>query len=161
MYIRIVTVFWKAVLVAAGLASLGFAAAATDAPENVQVVQGMAIYLGVMPAQLVEGHPRMHPEAGMHGGIPSRGRRDHVVVALFDDATGQRIEDAQVTVAVMGPGLGSAWTPLESMRIADVITYGNYFTMPSEGTYRIQVRIRRPGHAQPIEAAFTHRHVER
>ena len=97
----------------------------------------------------------------MHGGIPSRGRRDHVVVALFDDATGRRIEDAEVTVAVMGPGLGSVWTPLEPMRIADMITYGNYFTMPTEGAYRIQVRIRRPGHAQPVEAAFTHRHVER
>ncbi len=56
-----------------------------------QVVDGVAIYLGVMPAQIVQGHPKEHPEVGMHGGAPTRGDRVHVVVALFDNATGGRI----------------------------------------------------------------------
>jgi hypothetical protein len=35
------------------------------------------------------------------------GHRDHVVVALFDDATGKRIENAKVKGSVMELGLAS------------------------------------------------------
>ena len=152
--------YWRTLLMVMGLATLNAIAAATDAPENFRVVDGVAIYLGVMPAQIVQGHAKEHPEAGMHGGVPTRGQRAHVVLALFDDATGRRIEGAQVTAAVMELGLGPEWKTLEPMRIADTITYGNYFDMRDNGLYDIQVRIRRPGGAQPIEATFTHRHFK-
>lgn len=155
MFTRSVKTFWKAALVLLTMAVLNPIAAAAGAPENFQVVDGVAIYLGVMPAQLVQGHP------AMHGGVPARRYDDHVVVALFDNATGRRIEDAQVTAAVMELGLGSQWKTLEPMRIAEVVTYGNYFDMPREGAYSIQVRIRRPGHPQLIEVMFTHRHFKR
>lgn len=148
----------KAALVVMGLVALNAGAAAGDAPETFQVVDGVAIYLGVMPAQLVQGHAGEHEESKMHGGVPAGRYRDHVVVALFDDASGRRIADAQVTAAVMELGLGPKRKTLEPMRIADSVTYGNYFDMPDEGIYHIQVQIRRPGHAQPIEATFTHRH---
>ena len=95
------------------------------------------------------------------GGVSAARYRDHLVVALFDNATGRRIEDAQVTAAVMAPGLNSQWKTLEPMRVAEAVTYGNYFDMPREGAYHIQLRIRRPGQSQLIEATFSHRHFER
>ncbi|MCO6411225.1 MAG: hypothetical protein J5I92_00645 [Thiogranum sp.] len=160
MYIDSVERLWKTGLMVMGLFALNAVAVATDAPETFQVVDGVAIYLGVMPAQIVQGHAREHEESKMHGGVPAGRYRDHLVVALFDDASGRRIEDAQVTAAVRELGMGLEWKTLEPMRIAEMTTYGNYFSMPGAGTYRIQLRISRPGHAQPIEAAFTHGHTK-
>lgn len=153
---HLVKTIWKAVLVAAGFNVI---VAVAESPENFQVVDGVAIYLGVIPAQIVQGHPKEHPEAAMHGGVPRRGHRDHVVVALFDNATGQRIENAQVTGSVMEIGLGAEEKKLESMRIAGSVTYGNYFDMPDDDLYHIKVRIRRPGTPGVVEAQFRHRHL--
>lgn len=156
MHTHSVKIFWQAALVVIALASFNAIAAAADAPENYQVVDGVAIYLGVMPAQIVQGHSKEHPEARMHGGVPTRGSRDHVVVALFDSATGQRIENAQVTGSVMELGLGSERKKLEPMTIAGTVTYGNYFNIPANNTYHIKLWIRRPGEENGIEAQFTH-----
>jgi hypothetical protein len=153
--------YWKTLLVVMGMVVLNAVTAARDAPENFQVVDGVAIYLGVMPAQIIQGHAGEHEESQMHGGVPAGRYHDHLVVALFDAATGRRIEDAQVTAAVMELGLGPEWKALEPMRIADSISFGNYFTMPSEGISRILVRIRRQGQAQVIEATFTHGYFAR
>lgn len=148
---------WIALLLVMGLITLNAGAAASDAPETFQVVDGVAIYLGVMPAQIVQGHAREHEESKMHGGVPAGRYRDHVVVALFDNASGRRIEDAQVTAVMMELGLGAKQKTLEPMRIADSVTYGNYFEMLN-GIYHIQLRIRLAGHPQLVEATFTHRH---
>lgn len=156
MYTRSVKIFWTAVLLVIGVASLNQIAAAADSPENFQVVDGVAIYLGVMPAQIIQGHPSEHLEARMHGGVPTHGY--HVVVALFDNATGQRIENAQVAGSVMEIGLGREQKMLEPMHIADVVTYGNFFDMPGNDIYHIKVQIRRPGRKDVVEAQFTHRH---
>jgi heme A synthase len=51
-----------------------------------QVVDGVAVYFGVMPAELVRGHPQEHPEGQMHGGVPVG--ENHIMVALFEDKTG-------------------------------------------------------------------------
>lgn len=158
MHTALAKQLWKAGLLLMSLVTLYPIAAATDAPETFQVVDGVAIYLGVMPAQIVQGHAGEHEESTMHGGVPAGRHRDHVVVALFDDASGRRIEDARVTAAVMELGLGPEWKTLEPMRIAGTITYGNYFDLPENDIYHIQVQIRLPGHPQAVEATFTHRH---
>jgi len=158
MQIHSVTICWKAALVLVATAILGPVATASDASENFQVVDGVEIYLGVIPAQIVQGHPKEHPEAGMHGGVPPQSHRDHVVVALFDAATGKRIENAQVTGSVMELGLSSKQKKLEPMRISDSVTYGNFFAMPNKNIYHIKVQIRLPGMKDVVEAQFTHKH---
>lgn len=157
MYAHSVKTFCVTFLVLIGLAIINPVTVAADASENFKVVDGVAIYLGVMPAQIAQGHPSEHPEASMHGGVTMRGHRVHVVVALFDNTTGQRIENAQVDGSVMEPGFGSEQKKLEAMRIADSITYGNYFDMQDNTTYNIRARILRP-EKPVIEAKFSHRH---
>jgi len=158
MYTRSVKTSLKAALMLISMAIFHSVAAAADAPENFQVVNGIAIYMGVMPAQIIQGHPDEHPEHKMHGGIPAKGHRDHVVVALFDDATGKRIENAEVTGSVMEIGSGSKKKKLEPMKIAGTITYGNYFDMPDNNIYHIKVHIHLPGIKGVVEAQFTHQH---
>jgi hypothetical protein len=149
----------KTVYVLTASAILNTAAIASDAPEKVQIVDGMTIYIGVMPAEIIQGHPNEHPEKKMHGGVPKKGHRDHVVVALFDKDTGQRIEDATVHGILVEPGLRKQKKSLEPMKIAGTITYGNYFDMPDNSTYHIKIEVLRTD-KPVIEAKFTHRHFE-
>src|SRR4030067_126792 len=85
----------------AGIA-LGAAAAPPAATPYRRGVDGVAIYFGILPAELVRGHPQEHPEGQMHGGVPVG--ENHITVALFDDKTGKRITRAEVTATVTGPG---------------------------------------------------------
>ena len=135
----------------AGLLLMVSATAAVDGYR--QVVDGVAVYFGVMPAELVRGHPREHPESEMHGGVPVG--ENHITVALFEDKTGKRIARAEVTATITGPGNFKAEKKLEPMIIAGAATFGNYFTMPGPGPYRIAVRIRTPGIGHDIEVTFT------
>lgn len=136
------------------LAGLLLVASATAAAGGYsQVVDGVALYFGMMPAELVRGHPREHPESEMHGGVPAG--ENHLVIALFNDKTGERITRAEITATITGPDRFKAEKKLESMVVAGAATFGNYFTMPGPGPYRIALRIRTPGIGHDIEATFT------
>lgn len=133
--------------------ALLFVAVTAVAAGYRQVVDGVAVYIGMMPAELVHGHPPGHPESGMHGGVPVG--ENHLTVALFDDKTGERITRAEVSATITGPDSFKAAKKLEPMIIAGSATYGNYFSMPGPGPYRIVLRIRLPGAGRDIEAVFT------
>jgi hypothetical protein len=119
-----------------------------------QVVDGVVVYFGIMPAQVVRGHhPPRHPEGEMHDGAPAG--ENHVMVALFDQASGRRITEAEVSATVSGRGMKRLSKRLEPMTVAGALTYGNYFAMPGAGPYRIDVEIRRPDTARVLRASFT------
>ena len=140
-----------------GIAALFLAGAfAADTPTH-KVVDGISIYLGVLPAEMILGHPDSHTEAEMHGGIPAGEHHYHVTVALFDAATGKRITAAKVKAKVSELALSGTEKELEPMRIAGAISYGNYFRMPGAGIYRIRVQVRQPG-VHAIEAEFEYQH---
>lgn len=128
-----------------------------EAPHDFQVVDGVAIYLGAVPSQIVGGHPANHAESKMHGGVPPTERSNHLVVALFEDATGKRIEDAEVTGNIPEIGLGSDRRKFERMEIDGTITYGRYILdMPTSHDYHLRLWIQRPGNKKAIEATFSH-----
>lgn len=133
----------------------GFTASGASAAESSysRVADGVAVYFGIVPAELVRGHPPEHPEGQMHGGVPVG--ENHVMVALFDDKTGKRITRAEVTATITGPGSFNAKKKLEPMIIAGAATFGNYFSMLGPGPYRIEVRIRLPGAARELRTTFT------
>ncbi|MEW6332188.1 MAG: iron transporter [Pseudomonadota bacterium] len=140
-FARMVAVFLLLAVTAAGAASYQ------------QVADGVAIYFGILPAELVRGHPPGHPEGGMHGGVPVG--ENHITIALFDDKTGARITRARVTATITGPDSFKATKKLEPMTIAGSVTYGNYFSMPGPGPYRIVLHIQAPDTRRSIEAVFS------
>lgn len=144
-------------LLAAVMSVLPMTSHASDNSRH-QLVDGVNIYLGVFPAELIQGNDKQHHESEMHGGVPAGGHRYHVTVALFDAATGERITGVQVKASVSSLGLYGAEKKLEPMTISDAISYGNYFRMPGTGIYRIRVNIRRPGLAEATEAEFEYSH---
>lgn len=134
-------------------------ASAADSATH-KVVQGVAIYLGVLPAEMILGHPKPHTEAQMHDGVPTGKHQYHVTVSLFDAASGKRISGAKVTARVYEIHLAGTQKKLEPMLIADTISYGNYFNMPyANNPYRIRVQIELPGVAGVIETEFEYQHA--
>lgn len=152
------TIAWRGLL--AGILALSaMASPAADTGLN-KVVDGVAIYIGVLPAEMVKGHPGTHPEGVMHDGISAGKNRYHLVVALFDEkANGKRIGGAQVKARISEFGLPGQEKKLDPMLIAGTVTYGNYFAMPNPGPYRINLEIRhaRIHSAGTIEAEFEYR----
>ena len=117
---------------------------------------GLTAYIGMMPSEIVKGHAPSHPEAQAHGGAPRGVHEYHLVVALFDAASGARIGDAKVAARVSSLGLAGPRKVLEPMQIADTTTYGNYFDLPGKGSYRIDVEVERPQGVVRLEFAYDH-----
>jgi len=128
-------------------------------PRDVQTIDGVTIYLGVMPTALISGQPIRPGEPGaMHGGAHMETGSRHVLVALFDAATGARIQSARVRAGIAhGRSSPEPNRDLEPMLINGVVTFGNFFLMPQAGDYRIHVEIARPDVQRAIEAEFDYR----
>lgn len=156
---RFLTIALRGVL-AGILAMSTMASLAVDTSQH-KVVDGVAIYIGVMPAEMVKGHPRIHSEGVMHGGVPAGKNRYHLVVALFDDASGKRISGAGIKARISELGLAGQEKKLDPMVIAGNVTYGNYFAMPNPGQYRIHLKIRhaRINSVGAIEAEFEYQRL--
>jgi len=130
--------------------------------EEYKTAGGLAVYLGVVPAELVKG-PRQHSaDQPMHGGTPMGSHEYHVVVAVYDSVSNMRITDATVTAKVSGLGLAGPQKTLEQMKVpgtiadGDNITYGAFFNLTSD-IYTFQVSVRRPG-TQPVMLEFKYDH---
>jgi hypothetical protein len=131
------------------------------ADDNYQTSDGLAVYLGIVPAAVVRGHPSSHAESAMHGGAGSGRRQQHIVVAVFDAATGARVENARVSARIAGLGdVGRQATELEPMTIANTVTYGAFVTLPANDRYEIAVDISVPGRATAVSVKFSSKHVQ-
>lgn len=128
------------------------------ATGQVARVNGIDVFYGVIPAEILRGHPADHAERKMHGGVPRGSGQHHLIVSLFDIKTGQRVDSAQVSARIGEPGLTPQEKNLEPMQFAGTATYGNFFAMTRPGPYRIEVDVRRHGDSKPAQAVFTYRH---
>lgn len=147
----------KTIIAAAATLVLVTAALAQSTSLS-KTVNGVTFYLGVIPAEIVRGHPKEHPESTMHGSPPKgTGWSRHIVVALFDAKTGERITDAKVSARVEQLGLTADHKDLDPMQIAGTVSYGNFYAMPSGGIYKIRVIAKRKGGSRRIEAEFEYR----
>ena len=122
---------------------------------------GLTVHFGIMPAEKAQSADRGANAPTESASGPARASY-HLVVALFDKSTGERIDDATVTAKVTSPShksrAGTQVKPLQEMRINDTITYGNYFDMPWQGRYRIDLSVKRKGRAEPIPVRLKYDH---
>lgn len=145
---------------AAALAGLpGTSNASSTQDESYKRVEGLGVYFGILPAAMVRGHAKAHPEASMHGGVPQGIHEYHILVAVFDDATGTRIDNAKVTATVSPLGHVGQWSlTLDPMTIAGTITYGNFVDLPGNDRYDFRFNISMPGRKAPVSADFAYQH---
>ena len=93
----------------------------------------------------------------MHGGVPSGSGYYHVNVSLLNAATKAPIGDAKVEVRLEQLGASSTSKTLEPVVINNAPSYGNYVRMRGKSTYRVTLRVQKPGSPRPVEARFEHR----
>jgi hypothetical protein len=119
---------------------------------------GLTVYMRIVLAEIVREYAPEQPESMMHGGEPQQGRHEyHVMVAIFDAATGGRISGAAVTAQV------SAWPSgpskkLEPMEVAGAMTYGNFFDLPGPDLNTVGLEVRREPSRPPVAFEFKYDH---
>jgi hypothetical protein len=149
-----------AVLIALGL-TYGLARAAAVNPDQPILLDGMELFFGLIPAEILRGHPSDHEEQTMHGGVPRGKGVYHLIISLFDAKTRTRVSDAVVAGSVTEVGMATQNQKLEAMSFGGNVAYGNYFAMPKQGRYEIVVNVRRPGDRKTAAARFQYWHVRR
>ena len=128
--------------------------AIADHSSGYKVVDGVTIYYSVIPAEALRSYPKGSPEAAMLGDIRRGKNAHHLMVALFEGKSMERITDAQVTVRVRETGLGWAKKSLEPLTIADALTYCNFFTFDNHALYTIVIEVRSPGSSAVVTTEF-------
>jgi hypothetical protein len=153
---------WKILLVVFALAGvlLGAGSSTGRAEVDSQSVtsEGLSVYFGFVPAAVAQGIAQTHGDTNQRGTPPAGDHAYHLIVAIFNSVTGDRITDAAVTASVTRPGFAPPAKPLEPMKIADTISYGNFFDLPSDGDYRIRLSITRKDKPRPAVIDLTYDH---
>jgi len=127
-------------------------AAASD--RSHKKIEGMDIFLGVLPAESLRSrHGGADADKKMYGGIPSGTGYFLVNVTLRDARTKAEIKDAEIEARVANLMNGET-RKLEVATINKGVSYGNYFQMPGRDPYTVTLQIRRAGAATAIEAKF-------
>ncbi len=141
--------------------TVGVARAAEINPEQPIRLDGLELFFGLIPAEILRGHPLEHEEQTMHGGVPRGKWVHHLIISVFDARTRARITDAAVTGSVTEVGRATQNRKLEAMSFGGTGSYGNYFAMPNQGPYEIVVNVRRPGNGKAATARFQYWHPRR
>lgn len=145
-------------------ASLAFTApAGAGVVDGVKTVDGLTVYLGVVPAAVTRGHAPQHTESTMHGGAAARRSIHdvHLLVAVFNSASGQRLRNVRVTARIHGTGRNLGTVPLTPMTVSGAMTYGGYANLGLEEDVMILVDVWRPGrtpHTSTTTAQFEYGH---
>ncbi len=113
--------------------------------------EGVTLYWGLVPGAVVEDK---HALADLHGGPRKDGGQvHHLVVAVFDAASGRRIGDAIVRAQLSEPGIvDEAPKYLPQMSMNGQVSYGQWFsTVARSGPYRFRVWVKLPDRPAEIE----------
>ena len=115
---------------------------------------GVTMYWGLVPAAVVSDK---HALDQLHGGGPKGGGQvHHLVVALFDSASGSRIESAVVRAQLSETGVIDAPAKyLPPMVIDGRASFGQLFSVAKEGPYRFGISVKLAGRAREIEYSIS------
>lgn len=127
-----------------GAAFVALAAVARAAPTDQRMQnERITLYYGVVPAALSQAVLSAHPPAAdVHGTVRFAADTHHLVIALFDTPSGQRITQATVTVR-HAPPRGEATTKvLEPMPLGDTLSFGATFVIAEGRDHRFRIDVR-------------------
>ncbi len=129
------------------------AVALSDHIGRSQVVGGMTVFMGLVPVGAIRDNPNAYPEHELRK-LPSGANMYLVTLALFDNATGQRITDAAITASVAPLAFAGSRKPLDPAAVDGKITYCAYFRIRPRDIYAIKADIRLSGSTTTQRAEF-------
>lgn len=101
----------------AGFLAMVAGVSSADYLGRSQVVDGTVVYLGIVAADVIRKHPDQYPKHEQQK-IPSGPHVHHVMLALFDVSSGERITDADVEARVSPLGLSGPKKRLDPTSVA-------------------------------------------
>jgi len=104
---RMIAAFVAMLLVQSSISS----PALSEEPSQSVTSYGLTAYFGLMPAAIAEGIVG----DSTHGVQPAAAHNHHLIVAIFNSVTGERVTDATVMAKVSQPGFEFPEKPLEPM----------------------------------------------
>ena len=150
---------WAAVGTA--VVALAACAAAPQAGPTDQRQQNerITLYYGVVPAALSQAAVAAHPPApDVHGTVRPAADTHHLVVALFDTPTGQRITQATVTVRHTPPQGAVMSKVLEPMPLGDALSFGTTFVIAEGRNHRFRIEVRRGERVERFDVVYDNLH---
>ncbi len=149
-----------AVVGAAAVALAAFAASAQATPtDQRQQNERITLYYGVVPAALSQAALAAHPPAAdAHGAVRPAADTHHLVVALFDTPTGQRITQATVTVRHTPPTGAAMSKVLEPMPLGDTLSFGTTFVIAEGRHHRFRIEVRRGERVERFDVVYDNLH---
>lgn len=153
MFTRSFSLFLRIILIGCMVLLVPQVQAQEDMARH-QVIEGVSIYLGILPIQMAKNEA---DELKLPNKVYAEKHRYYVLIAMFDAQTGRRIVDAKLDakVAALG-GLNFEEKPLEPIHIEKLVSYGNYFYLADPDVYHIVVSIKMPSLDHPISAEFAY-----
>ena len=134
----------------AALLAVGACTQPSHQPSGAATSEGVSAYLGVVPSAVVRAE---HLDRILH---PSMAAGDtHIVVALYDAASGTRIDNAAVEAVIQGERHRAQRTiRLEPMRIDSTVTFGGFVSLARNDRYHVDVLVRLPDDDREIRLEF-------
>ena len=120
---------------------------------------GTRVYIGFMHSKKLVYGAKLAPGLyGSHGAnpIPVGKHKYHMVVTVFDTASGNRVTDAKLKARIALLAFGAAFVDLPGTKVAGKAGYCGFFDMPPHDLYVIELRIKRPDRAGEIKMRFEH-----
>lgn len=129
--------------------------------ESGKTVDDLTIYPGVVPAAITRSHLREHVGEVSPTSARRAGLHDvHVVAAIFNKTSGQRLSGLDVTARLVGRRAG--WSiPLRPMTANGALTYGGFTSMGVDEEVSITIAVKRPSRGRRprlTTATFTYEH---
>ena len=144
-----------AVAVAVAVAGAAQAAPTDQRQQNERIT----LYYGVVPAVLSQATLAAHPPAPeVHGAARPASDTHHLVVALFDTPTGQRITQATVTVRHTPPKGVAMSKVLEPMPLGDALSFGTTFVIAKGRHHRFRIEVRRGERVERFDVVYDNLH---
>lgn len=133
-------VFWLLLLLAIGCSG----PVAQRASDGSARSDRFVVYFGVLPVSMTREAAAVHtqrPDAHRPATAPGPDTH-HLVVAVFDAGSGNRISNAELLARYVPPNGMPTTKALEPMRIGETISYGNTFSLSEGRGQRFEVEIR-------------------
>jgi hypothetical protein len=119
----------------------------------------ITLYYGIVPAALSQAALGAHaPTPDVHGAVRTAPGTHHLVVALFDTPTGQRITQATVTVRHNPPRGAAMSKVLEPMPLGDVLSFGTTLVIAKGRNHRFRIEVRQGERVERFDVVYDNLH---
>jgi len=129
----------------------------TNADHSHQHIKSMGIdvYMMVMPAEIIGGYPKDHPETLMHRSERRvDGNQFHISIGVLEEKNGRRIQNLEVSARIIAKDYLGPVKKMGKMTMQGEPGFGNYFVTPDFGAYKVEVKIQHVNQSDALIVTF-------